>query len=214
MLSAVEIKSNSKNGYIGRAMSIHAAEAYLGGEMPKSKWTKKAMLSAIADYCGENGLAFDGRIEGMRKDELFFEFFHMTSWHHTGRFYAETAFYGIDGNAVSGCFPKMTDEQIEQREKMRRIQIEKELTARRAQEAKEAKGAAAHAAYRKKHGFDPRTFAAYAAEHPEKCRRRVSKRGNAVLVADFDGEDHECALYHADASMLRSARGRGYDATE
>lgn len=30
------------SGYIGYSMSRRAAEAYEDGEMPKSKWTKKA----------------------------------------------------------------------------------------------------------------------------------------------------------------------------
>ena len=37
------------SGYIGYSMSRRAAEAYEDGEMPKSKWTKKAMVAAIKD---------------------------------------------------------------------------------------------------------------------------------------------------------------------
>ena len=35
------------SGYIGYSMSRRAAEAYEDGEMPKSKWTKKAMVAAM-----------------------------------------------------------------------------------------------------------------------------------------------------------------------
>lgn len=34
------------SGYIGHSMSRRAAEAYEDGEMPNSKWTKKAMVVA------------------------------------------------------------------------------------------------------------------------------------------------------------------------
>lgn len=42
------------SGYIGYSMSRRAAEAYEDGEMPKSKWTKKAMVAAIKDACASS----------------------------------------------------------------------------------------------------------------------------------------------------------------
>lgn len=46
------------SGYIGHSMSRRAAEAYEDGEMPKSKWTKKAMVAAIQAYCDEFDMFF------------------------------------------------------------------------------------------------------------------------------------------------------------
>lgn len=38
------------SGYSGWSMSRNAVAAYRDGEMPKSKWTKKAILAALEDY--------------------------------------------------------------------------------------------------------------------------------------------------------------------
>ena len=66
------------SGYIGHSMSRRAAEAYEDGEMPKSKWTKKAMVAAIQSYCDEFDMLFDPDVlKGMRKDEVFERFFRL-----------------------------------------------------------------------------------------------------------------------------------------
>lgn len=88
------------SGYIGYSMSRRAAEAYEDGEMPKSKWTKKAMVAAIQSYCDEFDMLFDpDLLKGMHKDEVFERFFYESSWHHTSKFFNETDFYKLDG----GC---------------------------------------------------------------------------------------------------------------
>ena len=46
-------------GYDGYSMSIRAREAYEDGEMPKSKWTKKAMLEAIREYCEDYDIPYN-----------------------------------------------------------------------------------------------------------------------------------------------------------
>lgn len=78
------------SGYIGYSMSRRAAEAYEDGEMPKSKWTKKAMVAAIKDACDELDLEYDPAIEKMKKVELFDTFLYNSSWHHTSKFFNET----------------------------------------------------------------------------------------------------------------------------
>lgn len=84
------------SGYIGHSMSRRAAEAYELGEMPKSKWTKKAMVTAIQSYCDEFDMSFDPDVlKGMRKDDMFERFFHKSSWHHTSKFFNETDFYKL-----------------------------------------------------------------------------------------------------------------------
>ena len=91
-------------GYIGCSMSVNAALAYASGEKPKSRWTKAAMLDAIADYCDLFGLPYDGRAAGLTKNALFDRFFEWKSWHHTGKYANETDFYGLDEDAVVGFF--------------------------------------------------------------------------------------------------------------
>lgn len=95
------------SGYIGHSMSRRAAEAYEDGEMPKSKWTKKAMVAAIQSYCDEFDMSFDPDVlKGMHKDEVFERFFHESSWHHTSKFFNETDFYKLDEDAVCGRFDR------------------------------------------------------------------------------------------------------------
>jgi len=87
-------------GYVGCSMSERAVMAYAMGEKPKSKWTKRAMLDAIEDYCEEFGIPYDGSLSKMTKASIFERFFEWKSWHHTGKYANVTDFYGLDEDAV------------------------------------------------------------------------------------------------------------------
>ena len=95
-------------GYDGQSMSTRARAAYAGGEMPKSRWTKVAMLEAIKDYCEEFGIVYDPTRVRYTKGELFDMFFEWKSWHHTGKYANVTDFYGIDEEAVVNHFERRT----------------------------------------------------------------------------------------------------------
>lgn len=94
------------SGYVGWSMSQRAADAYEDGEMPKSKWTKAAMIAAIKDFCAEtqedsyHPVTYDKSIEKLKKDEIFKCFFELKSWHHTSKYFNETDFYGVNEDAV------------------------------------------------------------------------------------------------------------------
>lgn len=85
-------------------MSERAVRAYCEGEMPKSKWTKAAMLSAIEDYCAGSGIPYDGSAADYRKKDLFDIFFEWKSWHHTGKYANVTDFYGLNEEAVCAAY--------------------------------------------------------------------------------------------------------------
>lgn len=51
--------SYGQAGYVGASMSVRARAAYEPNEMPMSKWTRKAIISAIKDYCDDFDLAYD-----------------------------------------------------------------------------------------------------------------------------------------------------------
>ena len=87
-------------------MSLRAVEAYENGEMPKSKWSKAAMLEAISDYCDMFGIAYDGSVSSFKRDALFERFFEWKSWHHTGKYANETDFYGLNEDAVVAYFAR------------------------------------------------------------------------------------------------------------
>lgn len=198
------------SGYIGYSMSRRAAEAYEDGEMPKSKWTKKAMVAAIQSYCDEFDMLFDpDLLKGMHKDEVFERFFHESSWHHTSKFFNETDFYKLDEDAVCGSFRPMTDAEVAERDAMRRQAIEEEKAVREAMRAAEIEQLDRHRAYREEHGFASDTVAAFAHEHPECCQERVSRKGNRVLsYIDYLGHEQVCPIEH-----IRDTHLHGFDAT-
>lgn len=95
---------NANSGYRGWSMSVRAAEAYENDEMPKSRWTKRAMLARIREYCDDYGAELSDAaiacLEGLSKDELFRRFFYRSSWHHTSKFFNATDFYALDESAL------------------------------------------------------------------------------------------------------------------
>ena len=99
-------------------MSVRARAAYESGEMPMSKWTRGAIISAIKDYCNAFDLAYNSDIESMTRAQLADTYLEYKSWHHTGRFARETEFFGLDEDAVCADFPEMGPEQVTERDEM------------------------------------------------------------------------------------------------
>ena len=85
-----------QKGYIGASMSANARAAYEAGEMPRSKWTKAAILGALRGYCDETDLLYDPAVESETKAALFDRFIAYSSWHHTGAYARETEFFALD----------------------------------------------------------------------------------------------------------------------
>jgi hypothetical protein len=189
-------------GYDGQSMSIRAREAYAAGEMPKSRWTKAAMVEAIRDWCADADRVMLPEVEGLRKDEIFSRFFCCTSWHHTGKYANPTDFYGVDGGAAGAFSRPMTGEELAlaQAERdaeearraaeaeERRRAIEAEVAERRAMEQRmvEALGPAYQYVAERNPVYASartivRTMAADEALHPEDYEVRVSKSGNVMI---------------------------------
>lgn len=104
--------SYGQAGYVGASMSVRARAAYESGEMPMSKWTRKAIISAIKEYCDEFDLAYNSDIESMTRAQLADAYLEYKSWHHTGRFARGTEFFGLDEDAVCADFPEMGPDQV------------------------------------------------------------------------------------------------------
>ncbi|MEG2212194.1 MAG: hypothetical protein RRX88_06910 [Raoultibacter sp.] len=104
----------SGNGYCGQSMSNNAIAAYQDGEMPKSKWTKAALLEGIYSTCEE--IISDGESKSFSFEVLSKAPVAVlrslclcnSSWHHTSKFYLITDFYNIDRDALT----KLTDGDI------------------------------------------------------------------------------------------------------
>lgn len=167
------------SGYSGWSMSKNAVAAYHDGEMPKSKWTKKAILAALESYCDEYDLVFT-EPKGT-KAELFDRFVEYKSWHHTSKFCNTTDFYGIDEDAADEAFPPMTEEQVEARDAARKAAREQAEAEHRARiEAAEAK-AAAEAAWAAERGYERRSVLHYAELHPEECETVLNRKGEPIV---------------------------------
>lgn len=198
------------SGYVGWSMSRRAAEAYESGEMPKSKWTKKAIIGAVRAACDELDLMYDPHIERLRKDELFGQFLYASSWHHTSKFFNATDFYAVDEDAVAEVFRPMTEAELSDRQTEREAAAAEAKAARDAMERERDERLSRWRAYRAEHGFGPDTVAAFAREHPECCHERVSRKGNRVVsYIDQLGQEQSCLSERAKSLALY-----GFDATE
>lgn len=83
---------NANNGYDGYSMSNRAVEAYKNGEMPLSKWTKKAILAAIEQEYPNLYSQFDFK---KLSTESLKSLLTKTSWHHTSKFFNKTDFFSL-----------------------------------------------------------------------------------------------------------------------
>ena len=100
-----------QKGYIGASMSANARAAYETGEMPRSKWTKAAILGALRGYCDEMDLLYDPAVESETRAALFDRFIAYSSWRHTGAYARETEFFALDEAAVVGAFRELGPEE-------------------------------------------------------------------------------------------------------
>lgn len=90
------------SGYSGFSMSRRAVEAYDNGEMPISKWTKKAIFESIDDCYEESELPFSLDVLKKAPLELLKDMvLHHSSWHHTSQYANATHFYSIDNEKIS-----------------------------------------------------------------------------------------------------------------
>lgn len=201
---------DANHGYVGWSMSRRAVEAYESGEMPKSKWTKTAIVDALKGACDELDLMYDPSVERMRKDELSGRFLCNSSWHHTGKFFNVTDFYAVDADAVAEAFRPMTENELAERQAARDKALADAATAREAMQKEIAEKASLRRAYRAENGFDPDTVAAFAREHPERCHERTSRKGNRVLsYIDYLGREQACPI-----DRIADTHLYGFDATE
>ncbi len=107
-------------GYIGRSMSVNAANAYAIGEMPITKWDKSTIIEAIKNESYNAELIDSLHLERLTIEELRNNFLTQTSWHHTGAHYNATDFYSIDENKVENISLDEVEKIISNRKKRTR----------------------------------------------------------------------------------------------
>jgi hypothetical protein len=174
------------SGYSGWSMSNRAVSAYEVGEKPKSKWTKKDMLDAIAEFCDDNDMFFDEAVTKLKKDAIFDQFFEWSSWHHTSKFCNDTDFYELNEKAVNEYFRPLTEAELEERAEARRIKWQEaaELSEKIEQDrvCKEER----INAFQVRYGCHPFSFAAYIRFFPDDVEYFTSKKGNKCVRIHTD----------------------------
>lgn len=177
---------NMNSGYSGWSMSKNAVAAYDSGEKPKSKWTKKTMLAAIADYCEEYDLALDLDVSKLTKAELFERFFEWSSWHHTGKFCNVTDFYQLDERELMTIAHELSATEIAERNEIRRKAKEQEEAENKAYlariKAENERIARETEAYMQRFGYAPTSVYAFMQAHPEACVVRYGKKNKRQVV--------------------------------
>lgn len=111
------------SGYIGRSMSVNAANAYKTGEKPLFKWSKTELVDAISSISENRNI--EAVIKLLTVKELQDNFLKQSSWHHTGAFFSETDFYSINEKAVSAINKELVDEIISKRTKKNKTEAER-----------------------------------------------------------------------------------------
>lgn len=92
---------------------------------PERSWSKHDMVLAIAGCCRENGRRFDPCVKDMGRAQMFARFLTLKSERRFGT--RVTELYGVDEDAVTGCFPPMTEEderEADERERMKNDVVE------------------------------------------------------------------------------------------
>lgn len=93
-------------------MSKRAKEAYEGGERPSSKWTKEALIEAIAEAFGED---VSEKARKISKLELANSFLERSSWHHVGAYATPVWFYRIAEDMTAEEASRLVDQLIEEK---------------------------------------------------------------------------------------------------
>lgn len=100
------------NGYDGYSMSNNARTAYDQGEMPKSKWTKQAIIDALTEEFTDE--LTQKALKLVTKSTLSC-LLERTSWHHTSSKYNRTDFYSVahefgdDADVIIWCASFLDD---------------------------------------------------------------------------------------------------------
>lgn len=104
--------SYNQSGYIGISRSRRAKEAYEGGERPATKWTKRALLEAIAEAFGDEVAE---KAQKISKLELVNNFLEASSWHHVGAYASPVWFYKIADDRTAEEASRLMDQLIREK---------------------------------------------------------------------------------------------------
>lgn len=181
---------NMNKGYVGYSMSKRASAAYINGEKPLSRWSKKAILTAISEWEETNDRLMTVDVKKMTRDELIERYIRYSSWHHTSKMINVTEFYQLSDALLTADSREMTRDEIKSREETISSQINAEEEAeKRIREALEASKNASEA-FEKANGYSKTCWWRLVVERPESVvAKTISRKGNVTYHINFDGHE-------------------------
>lgn len=104
------METTKGKGYITNKMSVNASLAYDDGEMPKSKWTKKAIIEFLSEERPD-------LVEKAQQQPhyILITFLTNTSIHHTGALFNQTRFWSFQTDWFANADQAEFDKIIEAR---------------------------------------------------------------------------------------------------
>ena len=126
------MESTKGKGYISNKMSVNASLAYDGGEMPKSKWTKKAIIEFLSEERPD-------LVEKAQQQPhyILITFLTNTSIHHTGALFNQTRFWSFQTDWFANADQAEFDKIIEARKARNSKTIAEQTELKRQKEARQ-----------------------------------------------------------------------------
>lgn len=181
---------NMNKGYHGYSMSKRAASAYINGEKPLSRWTKKAIIAAINEWEESTNRLMTVDVSRMTRDDLIERYIRYSSWHHTSKMINATEFYQLSDMHLTADSREMAADEIKSRDDMISSQINAEEEAeRRIREDLEASRKAAEA-FEKANGYSKTCWWRIVVERPESVvDKTISRKGNVTYHIRYEGHE-------------------------
>lgn len=176
---------DKNSGYNGYSMSKRAAAAYNGGEKPKSKWTKKAMLEVIDECLKEKGLKLTIDLKSLKKDEIFDKYFAYSSYHHTSKMCNVTNFYKLDHAALENITKPMSDDEIIKIEEEERDKVRKEINAIKEEEKRKIDEDRKIKEFNQTHDYEFGSVEHFINANPQLVEVRFGKNGKKIFKCTF-----------------------------
>jgi len=126
------METTKGKGYISNRMSVNASLAYDGGEMPKSKWTKKAII----EFLSEERPDLVGKAQQQPR-YILVTFLTNTSIHHTGALFNQTRFWTFQTDWFANADQAEFDKIIEARKARISKSIAEQTELKRQREARQ-----------------------------------------------------------------------------
>lgn len=177
-------------GYHGYSMSKRAASAYINGEKPLSRWTKKAIIDAISEWEETNSRLMTVDVNKMTRDDLIDRYIRYSSWHHTSKMINVTEFYQLSDTILIADSREMTADEIKSRDDMISDQInaEEEVEKRIREDLENAKEA--EKAFEEANGYTKTCWWRLVVEKPESViAKTVSRKGNVTYHINYEGHE-------------------------